>query len=140
MKLCLLESVYSLLLPCGLLLRLVLRQRQLLLQPEDDRLGRLVLLLLLATMYQGQCLSLGAFLLEEIESLLEHLYLVLQVADLIALSVDLAHLEFELGRFLLFLRELKFQGADLLELALDQLYGLGLRCVIVLIIRVPDRR
>lgn len=56
-----------------------------------------MLLLLLATMDHGECLSLRAFLLQAVESFFKNLDLVLQIVNLIALGVILADLEFELS-------------------------------------------
>ena len=63
----------------------------------------------------------------------------LEVADLIALSLYLASLELKLGRLLLFLCEFELQGTNFLKLALYQLNSLSLSSVVIVVLRVPDR-
>ena len=103
-------------------------------QPDDHRLRRLLLLLLLGSLQESECLPLRSFLLHLIEALFEDFDLVLQIGDMVSLRFKLALLQLILRLFLLQLGQFLPEAADLFQLILDQLDGFGLCGIIVFIV------
>jgi hypothetical protein len=73
-------------------------------------------------------------LLKTIEAFLEDFDLVLEVRDLVTLSIDLSCLKVKFCGFLLFLCQLKLQSSNLFKLGLDQLDSLSFSIIVVIIV------
>ena len=98
-----------------------MRSGQLLSHSIQHSLCRLNMLFLLRALQKGDSFALGSFLFKAVEALFKDFNLVLQVADLVALGIDLLGLKGVLGGLLLFFGQCELQLANFFELRLDQL-------------------